>query len=490
MWNFKTTKNLWINYRKGFSKGVSIIALAISAVAPGNISFASDTEELTIWAGRYTPSRTMAAVGSGIKGREIKGIDPIIEAYQKLHPNVKINVLGQSINSDTRQWMITNLTAETAPEIMWHLGDWAVEDYRKNWTVPINKYLEMPNPYIDEGKKGSAKWRDLFYDTIDVWTAPNDDKYIVLADQIQVAVYYNKDLFKKAGVNGVPETWEDMMNAAKLVQETGAAGFATYGNDLNQLTWISGWLTNYFYYPEISTYDTSKDGVLNKIEMANAVKAGTYKFDDPRNKARLKELKRYASYSQNGASGADASTATRLFLTGRAGMYVVGTWMLNTITDDKDRNFDFGVFYLPNVNSSTSELIPDNVPPTNKSAGYGSFQYTVTNSAVKNGTVDRAMDFLMFATQPEQISPMILEGNIGIPSIHGATPNPGLSAFSETVTYPSAPFQEDDSMFDYNFAEKFLAITSPYMYGNQSLSDTVQRLDQEMTAAADRVLGN
>ena len=119
MWNFKTPKILWINYRKGFSKGVSIIALAISALAPGNVSFASDTEELTIWAGRYTPSRTMAAVGSGIKGREIKGIDPIIEAYQKLHPNVKINVLGQSINSDTRQWMITNLTAETAPEIMW-----------------------------------------------------------------------------------------------------------------------------------------------------------------------------------------------------------------------------------------------------------------------------------------------------------------------------------------------------------------------------------
>ena len=93
------------------------MVFAISAVAPGTVVLASDTEELTIWAGRYTPSRTMAAVGSGIKGRDIKGIDPIIEAYQELHPNVKINVLGQSINSDTRQWMITNLTAETAPEI-------------------------------------------------------------------------------------------------------------------------------------------------------------------------------------------------------------------------------------------------------------------------------------------------------------------------------------------------------------------------------------
>ena len=143
MWSFKIPERLWKNQKRTFSKGVSILALAISAVAPGNIVFSNEKEELTIWAGRYTPTRTMAAVGSGIKGRDIKGIDPIIEAYQELHPNVQINVLGQSINSDTRQWMITNLTAETAPEIMWHLGDWAVEDYRKNWTVPINKYLSL-----------------------------------------------------------------------------------------------------------------------------------------------------------------------------------------------------------------------------------------------------------------------------------------------------------------------------------------------------------
>ena len=94
MWSFKTPEFLWKNYRSTFSKGLSIMAVAMAATAPGNIALSSDTEELTIWAGRYTPSRTMAAVGSGIKGREINGIDPIIEAYQELHPNVKINVLG------------------------------------------------------------------------------------------------------------------------------------------------------------------------------------------------------------------------------------------------------------------------------------------------------------------------------------------------------------------------------------------------------------
>ena len=38
--------------------------------------------------------------------------------------------------------MNTSLAGGTAPDIMWYLGDWAVEDYKKSWLVPINKYLE------------------------------------------------------------------------------------------------------------------------------------------------------------------------------------------------------------------------------------------------------------------------------------------------------------------------------------------------------------
>ena len=81
--------------------------------------------------------------GYGAKAA-VKGIDPIIEAYQKLHPNVKIKVIGQAINKDIRRWMNTSLAGGTAPDIMWYLGDWAVEDYKKSWLMPINKYLEKP----------------------------------------------------------------------------------------------------------------------------------------------------------------------------------------------------------------------------------------------------------------------------------------------------------------------------------------------------------
>ena len=65
-----------------------------------------DETTISIWPARYTPSRVLATAGYGAKAA-VKGIDPIIEAYQKLHPNVKIKVIGQAINKDIRRWMNT-----------------------------------------------------------------------------------------------------------------------------------------------------------------------------------------------------------------------------------------------------------------------------------------------------------------------------------------------------------------------------------------------
>jgi ABC-type glycerol-3-phosphate transport system substrate-binding protein len=73
--------------------------------------------------------------------------------------------------------------------------------------VPNNKYHEKPNPYITSGQPGSKRWRDLFLPGIDFWRAPNNDLYLILADQIQVCIYYNKEIFKKVGLDGAPKTW-------------------------------------------------------------------------------------------------------------------------------------------------------------------------------------------------------------------------------------------------------------------------------------------
>lgn len=468
-------------------RGIALAALLLASAWPA-AAVSQEQVTLTIWAGLYTPSRILP-MSSDPNAPEVIGIDAVADAYMKLHPNVNIQLIANPISADSRRWLVTQLTGGVAPDIIWNSPDWAAEDYRKNWLVPLEDYLGKPNPYIAEGELGSEKWYDSFMPAINVWRAADGKLYVVLADQIQVGIYYNKDLFAKAGIDGVPTDWEELMQDAEKLKASGAFPFAQSGNSLDQLTWVSGWLTNFYYHDKIGTYDSDGDGLLSKVEMATAVKNGTYSFDQEPNRERLEQLKRFAGYWQTGALGTDDAGAQRLFQTGRAGMWISGSWALQTILQDPERKFDVGVFYLPNVNSKTSPLVADNIPPTNKAAGYGIFEFSVPQSTVERGTVDTAFDFLMFATAPQNLGPMVTEAGIAAPAVYGATANPDLELFAESISYPPAPLQEDDSMFDFEFAQKFMAITSPYLGGTQSLDDTVSRLDVELKAAAARVLG-
>lgn len=468
---------------------VSILAVLMILSAFGGAAHAAHTRapmiELNLWAAGYTPSRLLPNTPANSSAPKIQGIDPVVAAYERLHPNVKINLIKQPTDG-ARTWMITQLTAGTAPDIMWDQPDWAAEDYRKNWLVPLDPYLAKPNPYV----AGNRRWGDMFLPAIQVWRAADNHLYVALADQVQVAIYYNKDIFQKAGISQVPpRTWEDLMTDARKIRDAGFYPFAESGNNLDQLTWVSGWLTNFFYAPLVKKFDLNGDGVLNKTEMATAVLNGGYSFLDVRNKARLTELKRFSTYWQPGALAATPTIANKAFVTGRAGMIVTGSWLYETFKKDPLRRFNFGVFYFPVLNSRTSSLIPNGVPPTNKAAGYGSFQFVVTNSAMKNKKSDQAMDFLMFATAPKNLSPMITEGGFALPAVKGATPNPDLAPFQESVSYKAAPFQEDDSMFDYEFAQKFLAITSQYINESMSLDAASQSLQKYALEAAHRVLG-
>lgn len=473
---------------KHFIRLLPLLLMMFTLLSLGTVALAQDEPiTISIWASDYTPSRLQPAV-AGLN-LERQGIDPIVNAYQELHPNVTIQLITQPNNADTRRWLITQLTGGVAPDIIWNQPDWAAEDYRKNWLVPIDDYLEMPNPYIAEGQPGSERWHDLFLPGIDVWRAADDQLYVVLADQVQVGIYYNKDLFTEVGITEPPATWAAMMDAAQKLKDAGYFPFAQAASDLNQITWISGWLSNFFYANQIPDYDTDGNGIISKVEMAEAVKAGAYSFNDDANRARMEELKRLSTFWQPGALGADMSTAQRLFVSGRAGMFITGTWLYRTIDEDPQRQFEFDVFYFPVADSQTAPFIPDGIAPTNKAAGFGTFQFAVTQMAVERGTVDTAFDFLMFATAPENLAPVVAETGIALPAVKGAEADPLLEKFAESVSYPAAAFQEDDVMLDFEFAQKFLAITSSYFNDTQSLDETIAQLDEELVAAADRVLG-
>ena len=454
---------------------------------------AAEAVEIQFDASQFTPTQYVGQeLEEGTPNR--KAFDDVANAYMDMKPNVKVKFVPFP-SQNRRELMVTQLTSGTAPDIMWTQPDWVNEDLGKEWWLNLDDYLNLPNPYITGDNPGAKLWHDEFYPSVDFWRAPDGHLYMLLGDQTQVGIYYNKDVFQKAGITAPPKTWDDMMAFGEALKKEQLPGFAWCGGGagvLDQLTWVSGWLAKYFFWNYVKTYDTNGNGWPDKWEMADAIKAGKYSARMPEQIDRLRAMKQMAGYWQDGALGMDWEPTNRLFLGGAAGMEITGVWNLGQFLNDPERKFELGWFYFPPVDKVTSQYVPDGVPMTNLAAGYGSYQYAITNTALKRNTNNVCADFLMFATAPDNLAKVVNEVPQTIPNVKGA-PLADLTkqmGFADSVSYPPSVFQEDDSLLDFEYGNNFAAVVGPYCVDQLGEDDMLDQLQGYMAAAADRVLAN
>jgi raffinose/stachyose/melibiose transport system substrate-binding protein len=479
--------------------GTSAVGVGLAACVPTTAPPASEqpavgkqAQEIQFDAGGYTPSQY---IGRNLQEGEPErqAFDIVAAAYREAHPDVQITFLPYPMG-DRRETMITMLTGGTAPDLMWTQPDWVNEDLGKEWWLNLDPYLDLPNPYVKGDNPGSGSWHDSFYPSVDFWRAPDGHLYMLLGDQTQVGIYYNKDLFKEAGIAEIPPSnWEGLMAYGEALKAVEKPGFAWCGGGrgvLDQLTWVSGWLAKYFFWDYMSTYDTDDSGWADKWEIAQAIKDGTYSAQMTEQVERLRTMKRMATYWQEGALGMDWEATHRLFLSGGAGMEVTGVWMLQNFLNDPERKFELGWFYFPTVDKLTSNAVPDDVPLTSVASGYGSFQYALTAMAKNRGTNDVAADFLMFATTPENIGLLVNEVPSTIPNVKGAALHPLTEemGFADSITYPPSSFQEDDSLLDFEYGMNFASVVAPYCVEQLGEADMLNQLQGYMDVAAERVL--
>jgi ABC-type glycerol-3-phosphate transport system substrate-binding protein len=450
-------------------------------------------KEIMFFARTFTPSKYIGRE-LGVNEAERVAFDEIATAYTQDHPDVKIVFVPQP-GQDIRQTIVTMMVAGTAPDMTWTQPNEAVEDLGKGWWLAIDPYLELPNPYIKGDQPGAKMWHDLFYPSVDFWTAPDDHLYTLLGDQTQVGYYANKNVFQEAGVESIrPKNWEEFMRNCEAVKtKLEMPVFAIAGNGVartHQLTWTGGWLSKYLFWPYIPGYDTSNNGWADAWEIAEAIKEGTFSASMPENVERLRILKRQASYWQEGALGADWEGAHRLFQTGQVAIIQQTIGMLSRYQGDPDRKFDMDWFYFPPLDKETSSLVPDGVPMTSVASGYGPFNYAITQTARWQNTASECADFLAYTTVPEHLSQLVNEVLGSVPNVKGATVHPDLAPFAitETISYPPSTFQEDDSILDLEYGFNFSDMVLPYCIGEASEQQMLSDLQRYMEEAADRVI--
>ncbi|SFM38928.1 multiple sugar transport system substrate-binding protein [Paenibacillus sp. 1_12] len=161
--------------------------------------------------------------------QEMKLRKETAELFMKQHPNIKIDWVD--IGKDRYQKTLTLIAGGDAPDIL-YINDWVAPLAQKGVLKPLDEFIKSdPDFKVDQ-----------FYPSV-IDALKLEGKLYALPQEISpIVIYYNKDLFDKAGVPYPTSSWtqDDFLNVAKKlsIPEKKQYGFVLS----NGLTYWGGWM--------------------------------------------------------------------------------------------------------------------------------------------------------------------------------------------------------------------------------------------------------
>lgn len=197
------------------------------------------------------------------------------------------------------------------------------------------------------------------------------------------AVYYNKALFEQAGIEGEPQTYEELIEVNDKLKEAGIP------------PWTFGGSVNWHVMRLMDVILENKCGA----ETHDALKALEVKWtDEPCTTEAYAELKKWSDdYILSPFMGIGQEQSFNLFVAGRAAMMLEGDWLVGQL-DQNEVLDNYGVFVFP---TDTGRLY-----------GFGQFYYISAYSEHK----DLAAEFLDFLNNQENSQKYL--GNQGVLSMN------------------------------------------------------------------------
>jgi raffinose/stachyose/melibiose transport system substrate-binding protein len=215
----------------------------------------------------------------------------------------------------------------------------------------------------------------------------------------EVAFFYNKQLFAKAGVDAAGiKTWADFLAACKTIKSAGITPITVGAGEK--------WPMHFYW-----AYLAMREGGADVVQQAEAGKNGGF-AGPPFVEAgqRLQELAALHPF-QDGYVGTLALQAAGMFGDGRSAMQLMGNWLLSTqatsATNGKGLpDSDIGVFGFPTIAGTPGK-------ETDQLGGVNGWLITKT-------APPQAEDFLAFFFQPKYQEEAAAEGDY-IPALRGMT---------------------------------------------------------------------
>ncbi len=133
--------------------------------------------------------------------------EPMIEAFEAEHPNIKVELqdLGWS---DATQSLQTWASSDTLPDVMYHLPGTIFN------LATMDKILDL-TPYMDDELK-----EDMFPSMLEAGQFEGK-QYMAICNATSLMLWYNADLFEQAGLDpdSPPTTWAEMLEACEALSK-------------------------------------------------------------------------------------------------------------------------------------------------------------------------------------------------------------------------------------------------------------------------------
>jgi multiple sugar transport system substrate-binding protein len=301
-----------IKRQTAWMAALSVAALVLAGCGSGGDS-----------GGSGSGGKTKVVVWDGYEDVQGKNITALIAQYNKEHPDVQVTQLVSS-SDRVLQKVLTAVRGGSPPDVAYMFGSWAPNIAKIPQVVDMSQYVDDP----------SWKWDDFYEGERQAATV--GDKIVgvpALVDNL--AIVYNKKLFKEAGVAPPsPDwTWDDFRAAAKKLTDPSKKQY--------------GWLI-----PADGTEDTvwHYDAMLweagGDILSSDNTQAA---FNSDAGVQALTMLQDMAVTDKSVYLDTTNSNGTKLMNSGKIGMLVTGPWDLSSLPD-----IDYGVQVMPTFAGSAA----------------------------------------------------------------------------------------------------------------------------------------
>ncbi|TDW20727.1 carbohydrate ABC transporter substrate-binding protein (CUT1 family) [Rhizobium azibense] len=333
----------------------------------------------------------------------------------------------------------TTLAAAGTPVAMAYVGSRTLKEFAQNDLI-----VEVP--MTDEEKKA------YYPHIVDTVTFDGTQWGVPIAFSTK-ALYWNKDLFKQAGLDPEkpPKTWDEEIEYAKIIKEkTGIPGFGlsakTFDNTMHQfMHWV---YTN--------------NGTVTDAE-------GKITLDSPEVLKALEAYKSIVPYSEEGPTAYEQNEVRAIFLDGKVAMIQAGSGAAYRL---KDTKIDWGITTLP--------LGP-------QAKGPGTLLITDSLAIFKgSGVEDKAIEFAKFITSPGPQEEYELNGESGLTPLR---PSPNIDKLVTEKPYwkpliDGISYGGPEPLFtDYKgFQNSMIAMVQSVVTGQAQPADALKKAAGEIEA--------